>query len=99
MRFFNWLLRILLFIALLGFAAKNDQVVYLRYFFGYEWQTPLVVALFVFFAAGAIIGVLAMYLSLLQQRREISRLKREIKARSKNADVVEEQLTPVQPPG
>ena len=98
MRIFNWLLRILLFILLLGFAAKNDQIVYLRYFFGYEWRTPLVVALFVFFSAGAIVGVLAMYVSLLQKRREISRLKHDIKIRSKIADAVEEQRNPVQPP-
>jgi uncharacterized integral membrane protein len=33
MRYLNWLLRTLLFIALLGFAVKNDQPVTLRYFF------------------------------------------------------------------
>jgi len=97
MRFFNWFLRILLFIALLGFAAKNDQMVYLQYFFGYKWQTPLVVALFLFFFAGAVVGVLAMYVNILQQRREISRLKHDIKARAKLADAVEDRQPPVQP--
>ena len=96
MRFFNWLLRILLFIALLGFAAKNDQMVHLRYFFGYEWQAPLVVALFLFFFAGAVVGVLAMYVNLLQQRREISRLKHDIKVRSKLADPVVDHQPPVE---
>ena len=97
MRFFNWFVRILLFIALLGFAAKNDQIVYLHYFFGYEWQTPLVVALFVFFFAGTVVGVLAMYVNLLQKRREISRLKHDIKGRSKLADPVGDRQPPVQP--
>jgi uncharacterized integral membrane protein len=97
MRSLSWLLRALLFIALLGFAVKNDQPVSLRYFFGYEWQSPLVVVLFLFFAAGAIIGVLAMLVYLLQQRREIARLKREIKTRNKIAGIAEEPQLPIQP--
>lgn len=97
MRFLNWLLRAFLFIALLGFAIKNDQPITLRYFFGYEWQSSLVVVLLLFFAAGAIVGVLAMFINVLQQRREIARLKRDIKARNKLAGIVEEQQTPIQP--
>ena len=97
MRSLSWLLRVLLFIALLGFAVKNDQPVLLRYFFGYEWQSPLVVVLFLFFAAGAIVGVLAMLVYALQQRREIARLKREIKTRNKIAGIVGEPQIPTQP--
>ena len=97
MRIFNWLLRVILFIALLGFAIKNDQPITLRYFFGYEWQSSLVVVLLLFFAAGAIAGVLAIFINVLQQRREIARLKRDIKVRNKLAGIVEEQQTPIQP--
>ncbi len=97
MRLLSWLLRALLFIALLGFAVKNDQPVTLRYFLGYEWQSPLVVALLLFFAIGAIIGVLSMLAYLLQQRREIARLKREIRMKAKNAGISEEQQVPIQP--
>ncbi len=97
MRLLSWLLRALLFIALLGFAVKNDQPVTLRYFFGYEWQSPLVVALLLFFAVGAIVGVLSMLVYLLQQRREIARLKREIRMKAKNAGISEEQQVPIQP--
>jgi uncharacterized integral membrane protein len=97
MRSLSWLLRAFLFIALLGFAVKNDQPVTLRYFFGYEWQSSLVVVLLLFFAAGAIAGVLAMLVNVLQQRREIARLKREIKTRNKIAGIAEEQQSPIQP--
>lgn len=97
MRYLNWLLRVLLFIALFGFAVKNDQPVTLRYFFDYEWQTPLVVALLLFFAVGAIVGVAAMFVTVLQQRREIARLKRDLKTRNKLADIAEDQRTPIQP--
>lgn len=97
MRYFDWALRIVLFIVLLGFAVKNDQPVTLRYFFGYEWQSSLVVALLLFFAAGTIVGVLAMFSNVLQQRREIARLKRDIRVKNKLADIGETQQIPIQP--
>jgi len=97
MRYLNWLLRALLFIALLGFAVKNDQPITLRYFFGYEWQSSLVVVLLLFFAAGAIVGVLAMLVNVQQQRREIARLKRDIRVKNKLAGVGETQQIPIQP--
>ena len=56
MRYINWVFRVVVFIVLLGFALKNDQPVTLRYFFGYEWQSSLIVVLLIFFAAGAAIG-------------------------------------------
>jgi len=91
MRYFNWILRIVLFIALLGFAVKNDQPITLRYFFGYEWQSSLVLVLLIFFAVGAVVGVLAMFVNVLQQRREIAALKRDIRAKNKLAAIGETQ--------
>ncbi len=80
MRYINWILRVAVFIALLGFAVKNDQQVTLYYYFGYEWQASLVMILLIFFAAGTIAGMLSMVVKVLKQRREISRLKRDLKA-------------------
>jgi lipopolysaccharide assembly protein A len=97
MRLLNWLLRAALFILLLGLAVKNDQPVTLRYFFGLEWQSTLVIVLLVFFAAGAVAGILAMFVSLLKQRREISRLKRDIRLRNKIAGIDDTQQMPIQP--
>ena len=78
MLYLNWLLRVAMFIILLGFVVKNDQPVVLRYFFGYEWQASLVVALLLFFAAGAVLGMLSMLSKIFWQQREISRLKGEL---------------------
>ena len=97
MRYFDWALRIVLFIVLLGFAVKNDQPVTLRYFFGYEWQSSLVIVLLVFFAVGAAVGVLAMLANVLQQRREIARLKRDIRVKNNLAGIGETQQMPIQP--
>lgn len=89
MRYFNWFFRAALFLVLLGFAVKNDQSVTLRYFFGYEWQTSLVIVLLIFFAAGAVVGILAMFSNVLQQRREIARLQSNVKAKNKLGDLGE----------
>jgi putative membrane protein len=82
-----------LFIVLLGFAVKNDQPITLRYFFGYEWQSSLVLVLLMFFSVGAAVGVLAMFVNVLQQRREIAALKRDIRIKNKLAGIDESQQT------
>ncbi|MDO8414083.1 MAG: LapA family protein [Gallionellaceae bacterium] len=83
MRYFNWVLRVVLFIILLGFAMKNDQPVVLRYFFGYEWQASLVVVLLVFFAAGIGVGLLTALGKIFMQRREITRLQSKLDQHNK----------------
>jgi uncharacterized integral membrane protein len=98
MPYLNWILRVALFIVLLGFAVKNDQPITLRYFFGYEWQSSLVIVLLIFFAAGAAVGVLSMLPNVLKQRREIARLKRDIMLKNKLAGIGEMQQTSIQPP-
>ncbi len=92
MRYFNWLLRAVLFLVLLGFAVKNDQSVTLRYFFGYEWHTSLVIVLLIFFAAGSVVGILAMFTNVLQQRREIARLQDNIRVKDKLGHIGEKSL-------
>ena len=73
---------LLLFILLLVFAAKNTEPVALRFYFDLVWQAPLVLLLFAFFAAGALLGVVAVLGTLLRQRREILRLRREARGRA-----------------
>jgi putative membrane protein len=87
MRYLIWLLRVVVFLLLLGFAVKNDQPVVLRYFLGYEWQASLVVVLLLFFAAGVGTGMLALMGNILRQRKEIARLDRELRLKSKLAGI------------
>ena len=94
MRYLNWIFRVVIFLVLLGFAVKNDQPITLHYFFGYEWQSSLVLVLLIFFAAGAAVGVIAMFANVLQQRREISILQRDIRIRNKLADIGETHQLP-----
>jgi lipopolysaccharide assembly protein A len=76
----SWLLRALLFLAIFAFALMNTDAVRLRFFLGRTWETPMIVALLLFFAFGAAAGVLACLSRLLGQRREIQRLQRALRA-------------------
>lgn len=75
MRYLTWLLRILLFVLLLGFAMKNNEIVSVRYLFGYEWQAPLVVALFGFLVLGVILGMLAMLDMVVRLRSDLAQAR------------------------
>jgi lipopolysaccharide assembly protein A len=78
MRIVMWTLRLLLFFILFGFAVKNDHLVRLYFFFGAEWNLPLVFVILLIFTAGVLLGVTATFGSLLRQRREIGRLRKQI---------------------
>ena len=79
MRIFFLLLKTVMFLLLLGFAFKNTDGVTVRYFLGFEWQAPLVLALLVFFGIGIACGVMASLSIIVRQRREILGLKRELR--------------------
>jgi len=68
---------VVVFVLLVAFAAKNADNVTLRFYFDLTLQAPLVLVLFGFFAAGALFGMLALIGTLLRQRREIARLKKQ----------------------
>ena len=79
LRTMAWLLRALLFVALLLFALKNTDPVTLRFYLDQTWQAPLVLVLVAFFALGAVLGVLACLARLFAQRREIHALKKALR--------------------
>jgi lipopolysaccharide assembly protein A len=77
MRIVTWTIRLVVFLLLVAFAAKNIEPVTLRFYFDLALQAPLIVALFAFFALGALFGVLSLLGTVLRQRREISSLKQK----------------------
>ena len=77
MRILTWVVRVVVFVLLVAFAAKNADNVTLRFYFDLALQAPLVLVLFGFFAAGALFGMLALIGTLLRQRREIASLKKQ----------------------
>jgi lipopolysaccharide assembly protein A len=75
MRYLAWIAKFVLFVLLLGFALKNTDAVTVRYFLAQEWRAPLSLVLFLFFGAGAALGVAAALPMLYRQRRELASLR------------------------
>ena len=60
MKYLMWLLKAAIFFTLFAFALNNQQVVTVHFFFGTEWQAPLVLVVLAAFALGLIVGALGM---------------------------------------
>lgn len=86
----------ILFVIFFGFALKNTQEVSLQFFLGYAISGPLVLLLLGFFAAGAVLGVLAMTPTVLRYRRDVSKQKKTIVVMQKDSEA--QQLARMQPP-
>lgn len=54
---------------LFAFALNNQEDVQVRFFWGLQWRSPLVLVLLAFFAAGVVVGVLGMVPRWWRQRR------------------------------
>ncbi len=82
MRLLTWIFNLTLFVLALGFAVSNTATTELHFLpFGKDalWSAPLVIFLLLFFAAGVVVGLLASVPTYFRNRREISRLRKEIK--------------------
>ena len=75
MRALLWGCRIFIFLFLLAFAIQNTDPVSVRFFFGTDWQAPLIIVVLAFFAGGAAFGALSLLGTIIGLRREVSRLK------------------------
>lgn len=82
MRTLLWLTRFFIFLFLFAFALKNTDPVSIRFFFGSEWQAPMIIVVLAFFAGGALLGVLSLLGTVFGLRRETKRLERELNEKS-----------------
>ena len=72
------LLRTLILVILVWFAAKNSDPVKLKGFLDQSWDAPLAFVLLVVFVAGVVLGLLAWVPTVVRQRRELARLRKSI---------------------
>ena len=72
-----WILRFIIVVFLVWFALKNSQEVELSGLPGQSWKAPLVFVLLAVFVAGIVIGLLAWIPTVVRQRREIGKLRRD----------------------
>ena len=59
MRLVVWLLRGFVFFALFAFALNNQQPATVNWFFGAQWQAPMVIVVLAAFGIGCAVGVVA----------------------------------------
>jgi putative membrane protein len=82
MRALLWASRIVLFLFLFAFAIKNTDPVGVRFFLGHHLAGTSGDRLAGFFAAGAALAVLSLLGSVFGLRREVAKLKRELKEKA-----------------
>jgi lipopolysaccharide assembly protein A len=91
MRFFVWLIRILVLVVLLVLALNNTQDATLNLLLGHIWTAPLILIGFAFFAVGLLAGLLSATPALFRHKLENNRLKRDLKAARTTAAAPEQQ--------
>jgi uncharacterized integral membrane protein len=105
MRYLVWILRLLVFIAVLIFAVKNTDPVKVNFYADYTIQNvPLIVVMLATFVVGAIFGLLLTVPMAMRRRREAARLRREVdrlkslaQAAASPAVVPPETIAPMSP--
>lgn len=80
MKTLSWIVRAIVFIILFGLAIKNSESVELKFFFERAWQMPLSLVILIAFAVGAAFGLTAVLATLVRQRRELGKLRRQLDA-------------------
>ena len=60
MKYLLWLLKAAIFFTLFAFALNNQQNTTVHFFFGTQWQAPMVLVVLSAFVCGLIAGVLVM---------------------------------------
>lgn len=72
------LVAIVIFAVALTLNLKNPQPVTVFYYFGIEWQTSLMLALTAAFGVGLVFGWLVMTLSVLKNKRQAGKAKKQL---------------------
>lgn len=72
-RYLGLVLKLLVFLLVLGFALKNSHTVIFYAYLGQVWQAPLIIMLGLAFILGVLTGVLALLPTVFRLRREAAR--------------------------
>jgi uncharacterized integral membrane protein len=94
MKFFVWLIRVLVFVLLLVLALANTQTATLNFLAGYSWPAPLILIGLAFFVVGLLAGLISALPAMFRLRMENGRLKRELRVAREAPVVVEEPPMP-----
>ncbi len=69
----KWILKAAIFFTLFAFALNNQQDATVHFFFGTQWRAPMVLVVLAAFAAGLVLGALAMVPRWWRHRHPVAR--------------------------
>ena len=81
MRYLMRIVELAVLVLLIAITIQNSQPVSFHLFFGQSWNLPLIVFLLGFFIVGILMGSLAMLPYYVRMRRELSKLKKDLRQR------------------
>ncbi len=86
MQILIWILRVIVILLFVWFAAKNSDPVELRGYLDASLKAPLALFLLAFFGGGLLLGLLAALPGIFRLKREIRKLNRALQQKSREAD-------------
>ena len=101
MRVLRWIVGVALFLALLFLSLQNSELVTLKFYDWWSWKAPLIFVVFLAFAIGVAVGLLAGAMRSMRLSRQLGRLRREQRSREDGppTDWAQTGLVPGTTPG
>ena len=86
MQILIWIVRVIVILLFVWFAAKNADPVTLYGYLDSSLKAPLALILLAFFGGGLLLGLLASLPSIFRLKREVRKLNRALQQKSRAAD-------------
>ena len=96
MQILIWIVRLIVILLFVWFAAKNADPVELHGYLDSSLKAPLALILLAFFGGGMLLGLLASLTTIFRLKREVRKLNRALQQKVRETDAV---LPPVSAPG
>ena len=87
MQILIWIVRIVVILLIVWFAARNAEPVVLYGYMDSSLKAPLVLILLAFFGGGLLLGLLASLMTIFQLKREVRKLNRSLQHKAHEASV------------
>ena len=87
MRILIWIVRAIVILLFVWFAAKNADPVTLNGYLDSSLKAPLALILLAFFGGGLLLGLLASLPSIFRLKREVRKLNRALQQKVREADM------------
>ena len=85
MQILIWIVRIVVILLIVWFAARNAEPVVLYGYLDSSFKAPLVLILLAFFGGGLLLGLLASLMTIFGLKREVRKLNRALQHKAHEA--------------